>query len=402
MKRAPALVLMSALLVLALVLLRFSPPVVPTAARTLRVGQFNIWEMSTAKILETDESGAGSNEQLLAAAEIIRELAPEILFVNEIDHDYEAVAGREGLALNARRFNDLYLRRGANPIDYPYAYAAACNTGILSGQDLNNDGIVATEAHRNQREYGSDSFGYGVYPGQYSMAILSQYPLLGDEARTFQTFRWADLPDNHIPPGYHAEEELAIYRLSSKSHWDVPVQVGDRRIHLLFSHPTPTGYDGPEDQNGRRNYDEISMWAHYLDDDSVMVDDSGRRGGLPAGESFILAGDLNAAPHGDRLETGESAIDQLLTHERIRPTGEFLTSRGPLNGREPGPPLNIERRTVGWGDQGLRIDYILPSADLTPIAGGVHWPDPLTDPEGEARAQRASDHRMTWLEIELD
>lgn len=373
-----------------------------TSTETVRFGQFNIWEMSTAKITETDGAGAGRNAQLLAAAEIIQAVAPAVLIINEIDHDYAAVERGEDLAFNARRFNDLYLNQGAGAIDYPYAYAAPCNTGFLTEKDLDNDGIVATDKHLGEREHGSDSYGYGIYPGQYSMAILSKFPLHADSVRTWQKFRWLDLPDNLIPPDWFSEDELSIYRLSSKSHWDVPVQIGDRRLHLLISHPTPTGYDGPEDLNGRRNHDEIRMWVHYIDNDSVTVDDSGIRGGLADGESFIIAGDLNADPRGEVLESGRRSIDQLLKHDRVAPTGSFLTSEGALLGRDPGPPDHVERHTVGWEGGGLRIDYILPSVDLIPTGGGVYWPDASLDPAGAARADAASDHRMTWLDIRLD
>jgi endonuclease/exonuclease/phosphatase family metal-dependent hydrolase len=358
--------------------------------------------MAKWKIDETDELGVGRHAQLLDAAAIIQELAPDILIINEIDHDHSTAQRREDLSFYARRFNDLYLNHGARSIDYKYAYAAPCNTGFLTGKDLDNDGVVATSENLDEREHGSDSFGYGIYPGQYSMAILSMYPLQDEEARSFQKFRWVDLPGNLIPSDWFSDDELSIYRLSSKSHWDVPVQVGEKRIHLLLSHPTPTGYDGPEDLNGRRNHDEIRMWAHYLDNDSVLVDDSGLRGGLPESESFIIAGDLNADPRGEVMESGHRSIEQLLHHDRVWPTGEFMTSEGALFGREPGAPEFHERNTVGWEGGGYRIDYILPSANLKPVGGGVFWPDSTRNSEGARRALNASDHHMIWLDIALN
>ena len=70
-------------------------------------------------------------------------------------------------------------------------------------------------------------------------------------------------------------------RLSSKSHWDVPVTVGAHTVHVLASHPTPPTFDGPEDRNGRRNHDEIRFWADYISSlrSGYIVDDAGRRGG---------------------------------------------------------------------------------------------------------------------------
>ncbi len=319
----------------------------------VRFALFNIWEMSTKKLTDIDSNGVGRNKQLKSAAEIIRRIDPDVLVINEIDHDYDALAAGQNLALNAHRFNDDYLNRGENPLSYPFVYLAPCNTGLLSGMDLDNNGRIATEADRGSRDHGGDSYGYGDYPGQFSMAILSRYPLQHEKARTFQKFLWKDLPDNLIPEEWYSADEIKIFRLSSKSHWDIPVIIGDRTVHLLISHPTPPVFDGAEDRNGRRNYDEIGMWVHYINNDSVLVDDAGIRGGLAETESFIIAGDLNAAPRGSKLENGRRSIDQLLNHPRINDCGDLLVSQGALIGQEPGPP-----------------EYIHPSADRRKARGG--------------------------------
>ncbi len=389
--------------VLLCAVLLFSGCTVHKAGSTdlVRFAQFNIWELSTEKLTDVDSGGVGQNSRLRAAAAIIRKIDPDVLVINEIDHDIDALAAGHDLSLNARRFNDAYLDQGENPLSYPHVYTAPCNTGILSGKDLDNNGLVATEADKGSRDYGGDCYGYGSYPGQYSMAVLSRFPLQCDKARTFRYFLWKDLPNNLIPKEWYSTDEIDIFRLSSKSHWDIPVNINNRVIHLLVSHPTPPGFDGPEDRNGRRNYDEIRMWVHYLNDDSVMVDDNGVRGGLAEEASFILAGDLNAAPHGDTPATGKRAIDQLLTHSRITDTGPFLNSRGALKGRNPGPPQYIERHTVAWGHRGLRIDYLLLSRDLNPVEGGVFGPDSSDNAADATLVEAASDHRLIWLDVEL-
>src|SRR5690606_29210447 len=146
---------------------------------------------------------------------------------------------------------------------YPYAFVAPSNTGIPSGFDLNNDGTVGG---------GDDAFGFGFFPGQYGMAVLSKFPILEDEVRTFQTFLWKDMPgallpddpNTAAPADWYSPEELAAFRLSSKSHWDVPVDVNGNTVHVLASHPTPPTFDGAEDRNGLRNHDEIRFWADYV------------------------------------------------------------------------------------------------------------------------------------------
>ena len=72
-----------------------------------------------------------------------------------------------------------------------------------------------------------------------------------------------------------------MLRLSSKTHVDVPVATSAGTLHILASHPTPPVFDGPEDRNGRRNHDEIRLFADYVDPDrsAYLVDDRGGRAG---------------------------------------------------------------------------------------------------------------------------
>jgi hypothetical protein len=53
------------------------------------------------------------------------------------------------------------------------------------------------------------------------------------------------MPGALIPPGWFTPAELAAVRLSSKSHWDLPIEIGRRTVHFLVSHPTPPTFDGP-------------------------------------------------------------------------------------------------------------------------------------------------------------
>ena len=379
---------------------------IPAASETIRIAVFNVEELSTEKITQTDANGVGINPQARAAAQIIQRVRPDILVLNEIDHDYDAAD--QGLDLNARRFAEAYLASGANPIDYPYTFAAPNNTGILSGLDLDNNGVAADRADRGDRAHGDDSFGFGLYPGQYSMAVLSRMPILAQQARTFQEFLWKDLPGNHIPEGYFSPEVLEIFRLSSKSHWDVPVQIGQDTLHLFVSHPTPPVFDGHEDKNGRRNFDEIKFWVAYLDDAETLYDDGGGRGGFGSEVPFVILGDLNAYPDSpEGIYDDLPAIAQLIDHPRIQDTGELTTSLGALQGRgalrggQSGPPRFLERATAGWAD-GVRVDYVLPSTDLIVRDGGVFWPSEEEDAAGLTSSEQASDHHLVWIDVSFE
>jgi endonuclease/exonuclease/phosphatase family metal-dependent hydrolase len=348
----------------------------PDDAPVVRVATFNIFELGDAKLDARDGAGAPTDTQLVAAAEIIRTIRPDILLLNEID------APPDDPARVARRFARELLATGADSIAYPYVYAAPSNTGELSGFDLNRDGVVATSADLGTRAHGDDSWGYGTYPGQYGMAVLSRHPIDTLGVRTFRQFRWADLPGAHLPDGWFPDSVRPLVRLSSKSHWDVPIVLGADTLHLLASHPTPPGFDGAEDRNGRRNFDEIGLWRHYLDGSDAIVDDGGRRGGLAPTAAFVIAGDLNAAPTDTQSRYDDMpAIAQLLAHARVTD-----------------PPVHQGRPTAFFRDS-IRIDYVLPASFLRVLDGGVVWPTAADDSAGEVRARRASDHRMVWLDL---
>ncbi|HEX2163984.1 MAG TPA: endonuclease/exonuclease/phosphatase family protein [Thermoanaerobaculia bacterium] len=354
---------------------------------TLRVALFNVMELDAAKV------GRPDDPQLAAAAAIVARLRPDVLVLQEVD------APPEDPGAVARRFAERYLAPAG--VELPHVFAAPSNTGRLSGHDLDGDGVVATEADLGTRAYGDDSFGYGEYPGQYGMAVLSRLPIAAGEARTFRDFPWRELPGHHLPPGFYSPEELAVLPLSSKSHWDVPVEIaGGRRLRLLVSHPTPPVFDGDEDRNGRRNFDEIAFWLHYLDGSPALVDDRGRAGGLAPGSLFVLAGDLNADPlRPSSTYEGTTAIRQLLAHPLlVDPADVLVSAGGRLHGRGGEP--RAEQVTAEFAG-GMRVDYLLPSRRLTVADGGLFWPSPEADPEGHRLATAASDHHLLWLELRL-
>ncbi|HVS62379.1 MAG TPA: endonuclease/exonuclease/phosphatase family protein [Thermoanaerobaculia bacterium] len=373
----------------------------------LRIALFNVRELTSEKLARVDPQSRGADEQLRAAAEIVRRIDPDVLVLQEIDLPETGPLEAARLEVNAVRFRDAWL-----DLPYPHVFVAPSNTGVLTGLDLDRNGIAANEARRGQREHGDDSFGFGLYPGQYAMAVLSRFPIDRGAARTFQRFRWRDLPGNHLPTEFYSEEAVEILRLSSKSHWDLPLRIpagggegGERVVHLLVSHPTPPVFDGDEDRNGRRNFDEIGFWAAYLDGEPSLYDDQGRTGGLDPGASFVIAGDLNARPDDEplyRVRSGEptTAIGQLLERDDVQDPGAVLSSRGALAGREPGPPAHKERSTAEFLD-GARVDYLLPSRDLEVVDGGVFWPSPEESAEGARLAELASDHRLVWLDLRI-
>lgn len=343
----------------------------------------------------TRDLSTGENVQAQNVAETIQRTDADVILINEFDY----------AEANVDLFRDNYLevgQRGADPVDYPYAYIAPSNTGIPSGHDLNDDGTVGGP---------DDAFGFGDFPGQYGMVVYSRYPIDTEAVRTFQTFRWTDMPGNLIPTDFYDADEQGILRLSSKSHWDVPIQVGDKTVHLLAAHPTPPTFDGPEDRNGRRNHDEIRFWADYVRPGQAsryIYDDEGVRGGLEPGARFVIAGDYNADPlDGDSLD---GAINQLLEHPRVNtrvtPSSEGgveqAALQGGINDEHLADPA-FDTADFAEPPGNIRVDYVLPSTHLKIEDAGVFWPtsdDPLFRLVGTYPFP-TSDHRLVWVDVKL-
>jgi hypothetical protein len=339
---------------------------------------------------------AGS-DQARKVAEIIATVQPDVLLINEFDHDPNA----------AEIFAEDYLD-GA----YPYRFADTCNTGVASGHDLNGDGTVGTEV--GTPAYANDALGFGFFPGQFCMLVLSKFPIDTQRVRTFQDFLWADMPgallpddpDTPEPADFYAPEELQVLPLSSKSHWDVPIKVSRKRtVHFLVSHPTPPVFDGPEDRNGTRNHDEIRFWADYIvpGRSHYITDDDGRRGGLAHGAAFVIAGDQNADPFDGDSTAGaaQQLVDHPLINSRRTPASDGGVEAAQLDGgvnleHEGDPAFDTADFSEPPGN--LRADYVLPRRNLPITGSGVFWP--TTQQDGHELID-ASDHRPVWIDLLL-
>jgi hypothetical protein len=184
------------------------------------------------------------------------------------------------------------------------------------------------------------------------------------------------------------------------------------------SHPTPPVFDGPEDRNGRRNFDEIRFWADYIspgERSAYIYDDRGAYGGLQPGARFVIMGDQNSDPlDGDSIP---GAIQQLLDHGRVNtsltPSSEGAVEQAALQGG-----ANLSHRseprfdTADFADSApgnLRADYVLPSVNLQMADAQVFWPrtnDPLFPlvgvfTPGLPGGFPSSDHRLVWVDLRL-
>lgn len=383
--------------------------------RAIRVATFNVSLNRSEPGQLTKDLLSGSDPQCRALATVIRSVQPDILLLNEVDYSTEAD--------NAGLFHDHYLSDSSSDLlggsawNMPFRFSTESNTGLASQLDLNRNGKIDDP---------EDAWGFGRFPGQYAMAVLSRYEIDLDATRTFQKLLWSDLPDALEPAfpdtgeKYYTPEIWKQLRLPSKSLWDVVIKIPQGPLHLLASHPTPPVFDGPEDRNGCRNHDEIRLLLEYISGDSLTAasgrwlefwqDDRGRTGALASNALFVIAGDLNCDPHDG--DSRREALVRLLEHPRVQ-SEPIPASQGAVQAARTQGKKNLSHHGDPQYDTGdfndnavgnLRIDYVLPSSGLKVIQAGVVWPEL---PEGDAelsdllkRLDEASDHHLVWVDLQ--
>jgi Endonuclease/Exonuclease/phosphatase family len=416
-RRVIAALLAAAGLVLATV-----PPATAKSRIDARFATFNAsLNRAAAGDLVSDLSNPGADtvrvRQARNVAEVIQRVAADVVLVNEFDFYPGGQA--------AELFRDNFLavsQNGAPAANYPYYFVAPSNTGIPSGFDLDNSGGTGGP---------NDAFGFGFFPGQFGMVVYSKFPIDHENARTFQNFLWKDMPGARLPDDpatpapadWYSPAELDVFRLSSKSHWDLPIRIGGKTVHFLTSHPTPPVFDGPEDRNGTRNADEIRLFADYVTPGRgrYIYDDAGGRGGLHPSALFVIAGDQNSDPlDGDSIP---GAIQQLLDNPRVnsrsapRSAGAVEASalQGGANASHRSDPAFDTADFADFGPTApgnLRADYVLPRRNMRIVGSAVFWPlqsDPLFRLTwvfdgatwGPVGGFPTSDHRLVWVDVDL-
>ena len=367
---------------------------------TLRVATYNtsLFDEDTGGLIARLELG---NAQARKIAAVLQQVRPDIVLLNEFDYD----ASGQAADLFQRRYLEVAQAGGGEPLRYEHRYLAPVNTGVPSGLDLDGNG----ETDGVGRDRGNDAWGYGLHPGQYGMLVLSRFPIDEAAVRTFQLLRWDAMPGALRPmvpdtgKPFHADAVWTQLRLSSKSHWDVPIETPVGTLHLLASHPTPPTFDGPEDRNGKRNADEIRLWREYISPGAKpwLCDDAGRCGGLAADVRFVIAGDLNNDPvDGDGHH---DAILELLEHPRVLRMATPRSAGGEAKARDYAAAGILRRGSPAHvtGDFGprvgaLRLDYVLPSSGFALAGSGVFWPAPG---DADAAIADGSDHQLVWVDL---
>jgi hypothetical protein len=319
----------------------FAMPVL--AQDVLRVATWNAELSRNGPGVLVRDIQAGKDPQILAALSHILEVGPDIILLTGIDTDFE---GQSAKALS--------VALGQQGHEMPFVFSKLGNAGAPTARDLNKDGQFG-QPH--------DAQSYGLFHGQGGLAVLSRLPIDTGQVRDFTGLLWKDLPNTRLPVEYFDAGDQQVLRMSSTSHWDVPVMWGGDPLRFLAFYATTPVFDGDEDRNGLRNADEIAFWRHYLD---------GELNQRPPQAAFVLLGDANLDPvDGDGLR---SEMVTLLSDPRLQDPMPRSSHALRLANEDHRGDAALD--TADWDDPdpgNLRVDYVLPSIDLQLVNSGVAW-----------------------------
>ncbi len=365
-----------------------------TKPSKITIGHFNIRELTTDKLLDEND------EQATAAAEIIGRFNPDIMEINELQFDIENIphTGNPGMPKadakaptfnagesNASRLGDRAGKTNSDAV-WDYSVVTLGNSGLYwSGDNPSN----------------ADEFvlrGWGEFKGRFNTGLLSRYPILTDEIRVINDFKWKDLPDNHIAD-LEANEGIEVpddFPLFEKSLNIIPVDIAGTKLYFVLIHTVAPGWDRI---GSYRNFDELHGVELFLSGELPGVDP------LPDDARFIIMGDLNS--DSDEEEGSDSlpgAIQQLANHPKVAawyPSGNGTKGKNGAHnsycsgcGHDDG--TMVSDPTKAWQ---MQLDYMLPSETLgKPASGKIFWPDPKTEKADWELSCRASDHKMLFEE----
>lgn len=289
----------------------------------------------------------------------------DVILLTDIDWDLDMVV-----------LGALADRLAAAGSPYPHRLALPPNRGQRTGLDLDGDGRLNGPG---------DAQAWGPWQGYGGMAILSRLPLDTPAVQDLTAMLWRDMPGNTAPPMPPGQAD--VQRLSTGGHWVVPVLLPDGRRLSLLAFAATVPVFAPQDFNMRRNHDEAALWLRLLDGALPLP---------PPAPPFAILGDASLDPVDG---TGRpAALAALLADPRLQDPQPRGTG-GPVDAGQRGDPA---LDTAVYADPplgGLRLDYVLPSADLPVTAAGVLWP-PEADPMAATLAA-AGRHRPVWVDLDL-
>jgi endonuclease/exonuclease/phosphatase family metal-dependent hydrolase len=316
----------------------------------ISVVHWNIKELTTKKL-------HNNNEQLDAVKNILDEFTFDILSVNELQYDLPNVPTEtfQSQGVNAEILAK-HLRK--DPMEHAISFTQA-NTGNKAKRVKYK---YATKMTKRSRKL-ADQDNFGLFPGQYSTALISKYPIKSEII--VKNLKWREFNKNVSFAKFRRANGRRVptsIQLFDKSFTDVVIEVDGKEVHLIALHAVPSFHFGNKrSPNYERNRDQLRFLEWYLTggtDISVKLPKKyAHIKPLKKGTPFIAMGDFNTSIYANNK--GSEVLRRLFKSVKL-----WM--------KQPGHTHEAQH----FGDKRLKLtlDYIAYN-NLKLVDAGIYYPN---------------------------
>ncbi len=317
---------------------------------TFKVVHWNIKELETKKIDK-------DNEQFKAVESILNSLEFNILDVNEIQFDRKFIPNYRYRTTGQNAQNLLTLL-GKEPMEHAISFYES-NTGQKARKTKGSYETHLTRQTRNK----ADQDNFGLYPGQYSTAVLSSYPI--KEELIIKDLKWKAFNKDIKLSRYRRENGDKLpnnIQLFDKGFSDVVIEINDKEVHFISLHAVPAYHFGNrKTPNFDRNRDQLRFLEWYLTGGTDIAIKLPKKyehiKPLPKDAIYIATGDFNASI--DDNNPGSIVLRRLFKNTKL-----WMEKI----------PHTHEQQHFGKERLKLTLDYML-YQNLKVMDSGVYYPD---------------------------
>lgn len=321
-----------------------------TNAPTIKLLHYYVTNLDSFKI-------RNGERQIQNAAKILKHFDFDILSLNGIQYDFKNVPDKsfQTTGLNFSRLMEEW------NLSFESLFFTPSNLGMNAR--TNADGSYFVNTYTREAMDHADDLNFGTVPGQLSTGAASKYKIL--DQKVYADLLWKDFNSNvdfsrfKTPSGAGFPEKMKLF---DKSFSDITLAVGDKRLHLILFHTTPSYHFGnPESINGFRNAEQLRFLEWYVSGETdYAVNISGIKP-LRENDYYIVVGDLNVDINNHESEGGDvlrSIVEKSALW--IGTTETTFTNEAPHFGPNP---------------LRLMLDYIIVSKNIEILQGKVICPD---------------------------
>ena len=317
------------------------------AKSDITVVHYNIKELTSSKL-------RSPNTQLYHVKKVLNSMDFDILSVQEMQYDLPGIPDRSFTSKGKNMeilLNFLGLQR-----EHFYISFSPANTGKKAKRKKN--GNYYSDAKDPIARTFADPFNFGLFPGQYSSALVSRFPRKKKKELVITHLPWRQFNPNinldafKTSFGHSLPKDIQLF---DKNFTDLTVSIAGKEVHIISLHAVPSfGFGNKLTSNFKRNEDQLRFLEWYLTGHTDI------EVSLPhiksiAGKPFIAVGDWNIDPSSPY--PGSTVLNRLFSKANIWMNPPDRTYEGP---------------TFAPGAMKKTFDYIAFSNHFELISSGIY------------------------------